>query len=283
MLTSLLMATAIIAANELYTGEPILMEEGYTFTEGPLWLPEQEKWIFSDVAENTIFDSNGENHLKPSKNTNGLALDNEGRIVACQSDTHSIVRFERDGKTTTLASHWKGTPLNSTNDLVVRSDGVIFFTDPMSLRKDDKSELGFSGVYALAPEQGVITLLSKQFKYPNGIGLSPNESTLYVADTTGAGIWALSVDKNLQVTSSKKIAKVNIPDGLAIDESGNIWTTTSRGITVLDPAGTEISAFRVGMMPTNCAFGGPEGSTLLIIARKKVFALQTNTHGITKP
>lgn len=281
MLTTLLIITAAtLGAQDLVDGEPVLMQDGYIFTEGPLWLPEQEKWIFSDVPEDTIYDSNGENHLKPSKNINGVTLDNEGRIVACQSGTHSIIRLERDGTTTVLASHFDGKPLNSTNDITVRSDGVIFFTDPKSLRKEDNSELGFSGVYALEPEKGTITLLTKSLKYPNGIGLSPDESTLYIGDTTGAGIFALSIDKDLNASEPVKLAKVSIPDGLAIDKDGNIWTTTSRGITVLDAKGEHLADVKTGMMPTNCAFGGPDGSTLLITARKNVYALKTNTTGI---
>lgn len=283
MLTSLLIAAALLAAGDLYSADPVLIAEDYTFTEGPLWLPEQEKWIFSDTPADTIYDSNGENHMKPSKNTNGLALDNDGRILACQSGTHSIVRFERDGATTVLASHFDGKPLNSTNDLTVRSDGIIFFTDPMSLRKEDVSELGFSGVYALNPEKGTVKLLSKEFKYPNGIGLSPDESTLYVADTTGAGIFALSIDTDLNVTDTRQHCKVNLPDGLAIDKDGNIWTSSSRGIAIFDTAGNPLGDFRLGAMPTNCAFGGPDGSTLLITARKKVFALKTNTRGVKAP
>jgi gluconolactonase len=283
MIAALLIATSILSAGELYTGEPVLIEDSYTFTEGPLWLPEQEKWIFSDVADDTIFDSNGEKHLKPSKNTNGLALDNDGNILACQSGTHSIVRLERNGKTTVLASHFDGKPLNSTDDLVVRSDGIIFFTDPKSLRKDDTSELGFSGLYALDPEKGTIKLLSKDLKYPNGIGLSPDESTLYVADTTGAGIFAFTIGDNLDVTASGKLCEVNIPDGLAIDKDGNIWTSSSRGIAIFDDSGKSLGDIRTGAMPTNCAFGGTDGTTLLITARKKVFALKTNTTAAQTP
>ncbi|MFP6581259.1 MAG: SMP-30/gluconolactonase/LRE family protein [Candidatus Hydrogenedentota bacterium] len=280
VLSALIGLGVLLSADSLLDGKIQLIQDGYQFADGPLWLPDEEKWIFSDVLADTLYDSNNEHHLKPSKNINGLNLDAQKRVVACQSQTHSIVRLERNGKTTALASHFADKPLNATNDLVVRSDGVIFFTDPIPAEKGFESALGYSGVYALWPEQGKIKLLTKELRYPNGIGLSPDEKTLYVSDTCDTAIWAYTLDTDDSISAMKKLCTVELPDGLAVDDDGHIWSTTSTGITIFSNKGERLESVTTSMMPTNCAFGGPNNSTLLITARKRVFRIETRVHGL---
>ncbi len=281
-----MLVLVLVSAGLIMGAEPLtvgVIEEvagGYEFTEGPLWLPEEEKWIFSDVRADTIYDSNGEKHLKPSKNINGMALDNEGRIVACQSGTHSIVRFEADGSVQVLAMEFEGKSFNSTNDLIVRSDGVIFFTDPKPMGKGFESALGYAGVFALWPETGEIKCVTKALKYPNGLALSPDERTLYVADTNGAGIWAYSVAADGSASEGKKMCSVPIPDGMDVDVNGNLWIASSKGVVVFSSEGIELQQIKTSMMPTNCAFGGADKTTLVVTARQKVFRISTTVPGL---
>lgn len=280
MLTfSLIMAGLIFGVEPLTIGEMEEVADGYVFTEGPLWLSDEEKWIFSDVRADTIYDSNGERHLRPSKGINGMALDMDGRVVACQSDTHSIVRFERNGEVSVLASAFEGKALNSTNDLVVRSDGVIFFTDPKRMQRGFESALGYAGVFALWPETGDLKCIVDTLKYPNGIGLSPDEKTLYVADTSGAGIFAYALSADGTVSGGRKFCKATIPDGLAVDADGNLWVAYSQGIATFSSQGEILQSIKTNAMPTNCSFGGVENKTLLVTARKKVFRIQTVVKG----
>jgi gluconolactonase len=187
--------------------------------------------------------------------------------------------LERNGKVTVLASEFEGKAFNSTNDLEVRSDGVIFFTDPKGSRDRSESRPGFAGVYALWPETGEVRLVTDKMKYPNGIGFSPDEKTLYVSDTSGGGIWSYAIAADGSASEGAKFCKVSIPDGLAVDVRGNIWSTSSRGIVVFSSEGDEIESFRTSMMPTNCVFGGTGNRTLLITAREKVFRIRTVVSG----
>lgn len=273
MLMSMILTAALIAADEpLVTGSVTLIGEGFTFTEGPLWLPEG-RWVFSDVPEDKIHYEDGTLYRHPSNNANGLALDPQGRLLACEPGR--ITRTEKDGSTTVLADSYEGKALNSTNDLTVRSDGTVFFTDPKPLRGGDETELGFAGVYARAPD-GEVKLLSDDFTYPNGIALSPDESTLYVSDTTKGHIRAFDLATDASVSAGRIHCEVRIPDGIAVDAAGRIWSSSSRGIVVFSTRGDALGSVNFRGMPTNCAFGGPDGKTLFITARKVVYTVECN-------
>lgn len=264
------------AGPDLTTGPVEVVSEGHTFAEGPLWIPEQG-WIFTDVATNTVHRVDGEPLLRDSEAANGLALDRDGRVLLCQQAKHAVSRLETDGSVTVLVDRYQGTRLNAPNDLVVRSDGTVFFTDPEPLRDDAQKELGFSGVYALQPN-GELVLITKELDYPNGIALSPDEKTLYVSDTRGAEIRAFQID-GTRVRSSKRFCEVRIPDGMAVDSLGFVWSTSVSGVAVFNPSGEQVHAF-VTKMPTNCAFGGPDYKTLLITTRTEVVQVQCANAGI---
>ena len=248
--------------------------EGYTFSEGPLWTSEGI-WIFSDVAANTIYAEDRSVVRAPSGGANGLALDRTGHVIACEGSARRVTRLEADGTVTVLARGYSGKRFNAPNDLVVRSDGTIFFTDPQSLRKDAESELGFSGVYAITPD-GQLILLTDEFKYPNGIALSPDEKKLYVSDTTKAAIRVFDLD-GTTLRNGREFCSVRIPDGMAVDASGRVWSTSSGGVSVYDETGAHLETIRIPVMPTNCAFGGEDGQTLFVTARKKVFKLYVSS------
>ena len=268
----MVLITAMFSGLSVGPVEPV--GEGYTFSEGPLWTSEGI-WIFSDVAANTIYTEDRRVVRAHSGGANGLALDRTGRVVACEGSARRVTRLEDDGSVTVLAHGYSGKRFNAPNDLVVRSDGTIFFTDPKSLRKDTESELGFSGVYAITPD-GQVVLLTDEFKYPNGIALSPDEKKLYVSDTTKATIRVFDLD-GTTLRNGREFCSVRIPDGMAVDASGRVWTTSSGGVSVYDETGAHLETIRIPVMPTNCAFGGEDGQTLFVTARKKVFKLHVSS------
>lgn len=242
--------------------------EGFTFTEGPLWIPETG-WIFSDVRENAIYKLDHTAFRSGSNNSNGLALDLDGRLLVCESLAKRITRTETDGSTTELVGKYNGKPFNAPNDLVVHSTGWVYFTDPKPLRGE--SEIGHSGVYRVHSRSSEIELISDKLDFPNGIGLSPNEEFLYVSDTSNGKIVRFSLDSDGLASGPQDFCKVRIPDGFAIDDIGRIWTSSSVGITIFSATGQNIGVIRIKGMPTNCAFGGVDKKTLLVTARKNIF------------
>lgn len=274
MWNALVVMTVSLAA-DLAAGEPEQVGEGYTFTEGPVYHA-ADGWYFSDVPENTIHRLDGSTVRTDTGGGNGLALDAEGRLVCAEGASGRITRLEEDGALTVLADAYDGARLNAPNDLVIHSNGTIYFTDPKPLRKEDQVR-GFSGVYALHPD-GTLQLLVDDMRYPNGIGLSPDESVLYVADTAGREIRAYDLTAD-GVANSRRHAEVPIPDGFAVDVEGRIWAAASGGVQVIAADGALLEKIPVRPAPTNCAFGGEDGSVLLITARPQVFRLDTTTQG----
>lgn len=275
MLALLIILNTLAAdGSALVDGEPELLAEGFRFSEGPLWLPSNEL-IFSDTVGNTIYRVDKTAFRTDSGGSNGLALDNEGRVICAEGGTGRITRIEADSSITVLADSYEGKRLNSPNDVVVRSDGIIFFTDPKSPRNKSKDIVGYPGVYALSPDKS-LTLLTGELGYPNGLAFSTDEKTLYVADTTKAMVHALSL-KGLKVTKIQEFCKVRIPDGIKVDDRGYLWAASAGGIAVYDAKGRPIETIRGMGMPTNCAFGGKDHDTLFVTARPRVFKIKLAT------
>ena len=265
----------VILSQSLVTGEPEEIVSGLQFSEGPVWTA--EGLLFSDVLANKIYRADKSVYADDTGGANGLALDDEGAVIACQGTARQIARIEHDGAITVIADSYDGKRFNAPNDLVIRSDGTIFFTDPMGLRADDESELGFSAVFAITPD-GDVVLLADDLKYPNGIALSPDESTLYIAQTTGANIRAYDLD-GTTLSNGRDFAEVRIPDGIAVDADGNVWSTSSAGIVAFNKDGEEIERIKTPMA-TNCAFGGDDGSDLFVTIRSAVLRIPTTTRGV---
>lgn len=265
------LAICLLAQSTLTTGPVEYLAEGFTFTEGPVWYKGQ--WLFSDPGADGIHRIDGAPFLAESYNSNGITLDNEGRLIVCEQATRRVVRIGPDGEVIVLAAEYNGKAFNAPNDVIVRSDGRIFFTDPKSLRKDFDSPLGFSGVYTVDPDTRTVTLLADDIKYPNGIALSPDEKTLYIANTSGTEIRAFELAADGSVANPRKFCEVRVPDGMAVDSAGRLWVASSTGISVFDAAGNPVDTIQIKPMPTNCAFGGPDGRTLLVTARTKVAAI----------
>lgn len=268
---------------------------GFTWTEGPVWVEDEAggHLLFSDIPRNSIFrwtEARGiELFMQPSGYTgvsyyglepgsNGLALDPKGRLTACEHGDRRISVLTRGGGKRTLVDNYQGRRLNSPNDLVFDRDGVIYFTDPPyglpERESDPRRELDFCGVYRLDPS-GALTLLTKQLARPNGIGLSPDQQTLYVAQSDPTNpLWMsfpIQPDKSLGEGKLLFHAKdymgeyPGLPDGLAVSASGLIFGSGPGGIYILTPEGKLLGRLITGGRTSNCTFGA-DGKTLYITA-----------------
>jgi gluconolactonase len=273
-------ALMVVAAggDDLLAGEVEVVLEELQFSEGPVWLRSGEL-LFSDIPADTIYRADRSIFRKPSGKSNGLTLDVEGRLIACEHWNRRVTRTEEDGSITVLAEEFEGKKLNSPNDAIVRGDGTIYFTDPPYGLEGRKAELDFSGVYKIAPD-GKLSLLKKDFNRPNGIGLSPDQKTLYVADVPLGHIRAFDVNEDGTLGEGRVHCEVPAPDGMAVDEDGRIWTSSASGIQVFDSAGEHVTTIAFPQMPANCGIGGPDNSTLFVTARTGLYKIETNVKGL---
>ena len=298
----------IIAPDEL----PEIIAEGFNWTEGPVWLPEQNVLLFSDIPENSVYQWSEKDGLKlylnPSGYTdtltrggetgsNGLLLDKEGSLVLCQHGDRRMARMDAplenpQPRFVTLTDNWQGKRFNSPNDAVFSSTGDLYFTDPaygMELRfEDPKRELDFTGVFRLSAE-GELTLLTDRMTAPNGIGLSPDESKLLVANS-GRGEQALwmefgfnedgSLDEGriFHDTSDKKEGEKGAPDGLEVREDGVIFATGPGGVWIFSPEGEHLGTVKTGQATSNCTLDD-EGRYLYFTADMYIMRIRIRQEG----
>lgn len=252
--------------------------EGFEFTEGPVWLP-GEGLIFSDIPADTIYRADKSVFRKPSGKSNGLTLDPQGQLIACEHWNRRVTRTRADGQIEVVADAFEGKALNSPNDVVVRSDGTIFFTDPPYGLEGREPALDFSGVYAVRPT-GEIAALVRDFVKPNGLAFSPDEQTLYIADTELGHLRAFDVAADGTLSNDRVFCTVERPDGLKVDTEGRIWCTSQTGIEVFSPAGQPVAHIEFPQRPANCAFGGDDSQTLYVTARTGVYRIRVAAPGI---
>ncbi len=283
------------------------LAEGFEWSEGPVWVPDGGYLLFSDIPNNAVMKwKEGEGvraFLKPSGYTgassrggepgsNGLLLDSVGRLVLCQHGDRRMARAEKDGRWTTLADRYKGKRLNSPNDAVFKSNGDLYFTDPpYGLQGEDRKtlgELGFCGVYRLSTA-GRLTLLTDQMTRPNGIAFSPDEKTLYVANSDPKrAVWmAFDVTDDGLIANGRVLydatawvgKRKGLPDGMTVDQSGNLFATGPGGVSVFTPDGTLLGRIDTGEATANCTFGD-DGSVLYVTADMVLCRIKTNTKGL---
>ena len=265
---------------------------GFTFTEGPIWHPTGHYLLFSDMPGDVRrrWDETGgvREVMRPSSKCNGMTYDAELNLVICEHATSSLVRLRPQGEREILASHFEGKELNSPNDVCVRSDGTIYFTDPWFGRMphygvERPRELGWQGVFRVSPDGGLHLVVDKrQFDQPNGLCFSPDESKLYVNDTTRAVIRVFDVAPDGSLSHPRLFAQgirssreAGLPDGMKCDAEGNIWVTAPGGIRVYSPDGAQLGTVRIPEMPANLHWGGPEWRTLFVCATTSVYAVET--------
>jgi gluconolactonase len=266
-------------------GEVELVDEGYEFTEGPQWMQEDGVLLFSDVAGDTIYKLGDGDDIAvfrtPSEGSNGLAVDPEGRLLAAESETRRVTRTESDGEVTPIAVRFRGAQLNQPNDIVVRSDGTIYFTDPL-FANARQAELNFRGIFRIAPDGGLTAeRRGDTTEAPNGLALSPDESQLYVSDYFADLVWVMDVAADGTLSEARTFVNTGDgPDGMAVDDAGNLFVATGSGIEVFAPDGARWGVIPVPRIPANCAFGGEDGRTLFITAREGLYRVTLANPGL---
>lgn len=267
-----------------------VMVEGRMFTEGPVWLPDEGVLLFSDIPASIIYEMTGDGSLSerrnPSNNANGLLLDTNGLLLAAEHGTRRVTRTLASGDVVAIAEQYQGNQLNSPNDLEVRSDGTIYFTDPpYGIGNDpDQSELGFMGVFRIPPGGGLVAeWMGGPETRPNGVVLSPDEQWLYVDDSEAGLVRRFSVaqDGSLALDDEEFITGLPGGDGMAVDSAGNLYISTSEDIHVYSPEGTPWGKIEIpGDYTTNCAFGGADRRTLYVTGNDKVFRVALTIPGL---
>jgi gluconolactonase len=283
-----------------------ILASGFTWSEGPVWVKNGGYLLFSDIPRNSVMKwKEGEGislFMNPSGYTgityygkepgsNGLTLDPQGRLTLCEHGDRRVSRLEKGGGKRTLADNYEGKRLNSPNDLVFKSNGDLYFTDPPyglpENADDSRRELDFFGVYRLS-SGGKLTLLNKEMTRPNGIAFSPDEKTLYVSQSDPQkAIWMafpVNADGTLgtgrvfyDVTSA--VEKLpGLPDGMKVDHQGNLWATGPGGIHIFTPDGKLLGRIDTGQRTANCNWG-EDGSVLYITADAYLCRLKTSTRG----
>jgi sugar lactone lactonase YvrE len=261
--------------------------QGFQFTEGPVWTP-WNTLLFSDIPANRIYELASSKKVKiyrePSGNANGLTFDHQGRLIACEHSNRRVSRTEKDGSVTVLADRYQGKRLNSPNDVVVKSDGSIYFTDPTYGIKKEEQELGFQGVYRISP-QGKLELLVSDFKMPNGLCFSPDEKRLYVADSSElAHIRVFDVTSDGKLVNGRVFAKTSGPggpDGMKVDMKGNLYVAGPGGVWIFDTNGVHTDIIKTPEVPANLAWGDEDGRTLYITARTSIYKVRLDVGGRT--
>src|SRR5579859_342203 len=264
--------------------------------EGPVWWKEGGYLLFSDIqASKRMKYTPGQGVTVFQENThqaNGLTRDLQGRLLACEHETRRVTRQEADGSITVLANSFQGHRLNRPNDVVVKSDGSIYFTDPWTSPDIQQQwDMTFAGVYRLSPDLGTMTLLVEDFTLPNGLAFSPDESVLYVNDSRRRHIRAFDLAPNgtLARQTDRVFADLGgpdsgVPDGMKVDTLGNVYCGGAGGIHILDPKGKKLGRIVHGQpATTNIGFGGPDWKTLFFTTRTMLGSVNLKVAGIPVP
>jgi len=285
------------------SGDPERLATGFRFTEGPVWMPDGYL-LFSDIPADRIYrwrpvasdktHGSDAGHVQlwrePTGNANGLATDGQSRVVACEQGKRRVARIEADGTRAVLADRYQGKRLNSPNDVVVKSDGSVYFTDPpygitpgesSSVRA--QQEQPCNGLYRIRTD-GTVELLVDDFDRPNGLAFSPDESLLYVADSPRRHVRAFAVDAGGGLTDSRIFADMDhpqpgVPDGMKVDVAGHLYVAGATGVWVFEPTGTCLGVIVTPERPTNCAWGDDDRRSLYITARPSLYRIRVSVPG----
>nr|WP_321458605.1 SMP-30/gluconolactonase/LRE family protein [uncultured Cohaesibacter sp.] len=275
------------------------LHTGMLWGEGPVYFPAGDYLLWSDIPNDCQWQwvpgLGCRVYSHHSNNSNGNTRDRQGRLVSCQHLTRSVVRTEWDGSKTTLADGHAGKRLNSPNDVIVASDGAVWFTDPsygiLSDYEGKKSTPEQDGcyVYRIDPNSGDVKAMITSLKMPNGLTFSPDEKTLYVADSSSSHfcdgyhhIFAFDVGPDWSLSNQRAFAEIEegVPDGIRTDEEGNIWSSSARGIETYGPDGSHKGYIAIPETVSNLCFGGKKRNRLFITASTSVYAVYVGVKGI---
>lgn len=278
------------------------LHNGCRWTEGPVWFNDAGCLIWSDIPNQRMMrwiPDNGVSVFRaPSNFANGNTRDREGRLVTCEHGTRRVTRTELDGSITVLADGFRGRRLNSPNDVVVRSDGSIWFTDPTYGILSDyegykaEPEQPTRNVYRLDPATGELDAVVDDFMQPNGLAFSPDESKLYIADSGGSHdengprhIRVFDVVEGRRLANGRIFFEVDngVPDGMRVDTQGNLWTSAGDGVQCVSPEGRLLGKILVPQIVANLTFGGARRNRLFITATRAVYAIYLAANGVQSP
>jgi len=275
------------------------LHTGMEWCEGPVYFPSSDTLIFSDIPNHQLLQWVPElgcrvfNHQ--SNYTNGNTRDSHGRRISCEHLSNSVVRFDGHGSREVLASTFEGKKLNSPNDVVVSSDGAVWFTDPSygilsdreGRQRDSEQEGCF--VYRIDPSSGECKKACDSLIMPNGLAFSADEKTLYIADSSKSHfdygnhhVFAFDIDSNNVLSNQRVFYEIEhgVPDGMRVDEYDNLWCSSSRGIEIISPQGVYIDHIAVPEVVANLTFGGPNGTRLFITATTSLYAIDVGVKGL---
>ncbi|MDD9913825.1 MAG: SMP-30/gluconolactonase/LRE family protein [Rhodospirillaceae bacterium] len=272
---------------------------GFVFTEGPLWHPD-DFWYFNDIRPGTLYKMRlGEEPemIRKTVGGNGMTFDLKGRIIHCEGEARNVTRTELDGTVTSLVDRFEGGRFNRPNDVICHSDGSLYFTDPSMRRPFAEREVpgpeGENGVWAgarvyrVAPDDSISAVVTVE--YPNGLALSPDEKTLYIANTrSNQYVHAIEIEADGTYVRRRIFCdfsgdEVGFPDGMKVDSAGRVFCTGPGGIWVVEPDGTHVGTIRFPEQAINMAFGGEDLCTLFVTAHTSVYTVRVKTPGQPHP
>ena len=288
---------------DLLIGQERRLCGGFGFIEGPIWIAHDNALVFSDIPGNRQHrwrpgSSEAEIYREPSGWSNGLTLDADGNLLACEHGGRRVSRapYDQPDSAAALAERWDGKALNSPNDLVVHSSGAIFFTDPAYGTDTGRTprfgsegqqpELDFRGVYRIDPDGSLQLVVPTGFSQPNGLAFTPDESALYIGDSQERLIWRYAVNDDLTLgeralfVDQSADQRLGAPDGMKVDTEGRLWTTGAGGVSVHSAAGEYLGVFEMDEHAANLTFGGDDFSTLFMTAGTSLYSIQTAARGI---
>ena len=289
--------------SELLIGEETRLCGGFGFIEGPIWVAADHALVFSDIPGNRQHIwrpgmTGAEVYREPSGWSNGLTLDADGNLLACEHGGRRVssAPYGSPGSEQALASAWGGKWLNSPNDLVVHSSGAVFFTDPTYGidngrvprfgQEGQQPELDFQGVYRIDPDGALNLLAPDGFSQPNGLAFSPDESALYIGDSQERLIWRYAVNADLTLGGRTLFVdqtgdtRRGAPDGMKVDMDGRLWATGAGGVSVYSAEGEYLGVLEMSEHAANLTFGGDDFSTLFMTAGTSLFSIETTVRGI---
>lgn len=275
---------------------------GFTFTEGPIWHPKEQHLLFSDmpadIRRKYTPDGTVVEVMNPANKCNGMTLDADLNLLVCEHSTSTLVLERPDGTRETIASHFEGKELNSPNDVVVRSDGSVYLSDPWYGRmpvfgEERERDLGWQGVFRIPPGGGELELVvgRDEYEMPNGLCFSPDESLMYINDTPGAFIKVYDVNTDGSLANGRMffegvgsgVIEEGIPDGMKCDELGNIWVTGPGGVWVISSSGEHLGVIEVPENVGNLTWGGNDWRTLYMPSSTSLYSIGTKVRSRREP
>lgn len=255
---------------------------GYVFAEGPAW-SRDGYLVFSDVPSNKLLELKpGQKATPLRENSNGAmgnAFDAQGRLYSCETHSRRVTRADKNGKIQVIAERYEGKRLNAPNDIAIRKDGQVYFTDPAFGSEQDGRELDFYGVYRVSP-RGELEVIAKSKGRPNGIAISPNGRALYVTNSDERNVRAYDLDRNGAASNERVLISGidGIPDGIRVDEKGNLYVAAKK-IEIYTAEGKTLGSIAMAEQPSNCAFGDEDLESLYITARTSIYRIRLNVKG----